>query len=410
VAYLRTHTLPRHLLLAVLAALLLLLLTYLLPPYRNYQLATAGAYVCATAGLTVLVGLTGQLSLGHGALMATGAYAYALVSDKLVDGGTTGIPLLLVSLVAAILATMVVGFVLGLAGARLHGPYLAGLTLTLVIVVPAITTTFAGTLGGDQGLSVTVDPPPVGLGAAFPFERWQAWITLTAAILTVFFLANVVRGRPGRQMRAIRDDEVAARLSGIDVARVKVGAFVLSAATAGLGGGLLAVLTQSVAPGAFSLTFSLFLLMAVVIGGLGSLAGAVWGAILIVVLPDLADSLAEALPVSSDLAERLDGNLAIGVFGLIVIGVMLAVPGGIQGLLMALVRRLRGRRPAASGPADAGPVDPVASGADPGRPAPPAADAGAGRPEASDPTRPEPAADPARPRTPSSGSPSTTTE
>jgi branched-chain amino acid transport system permease protein len=401
VAYLRTHTLPRHLLLAVLAALLLLLLTYLLPPYRNYQLATAGAYVCATAGLTVLVGLSGQLSLGHGALMATGAYAYALVSDKLVDGGTTGIPLLLVSLVAAIVATMVVGFVLGLAGARLHGPYLAGLTLTLVIVVPAITTTFAGTLGGDQGLSVTVDPPPVGLGAAFPFERWQAWITLTAAIITVFLVANVVHGRPGRQMRAIRDDEVAARLSGIDVARTKVGAFVLSAATAGLGGGLLAVLTQSVAPGAFSLTFSLFLLMAVVIGGLGSLAGAVWGAILIVVLPDLADSLAESLPVSSNLAERLDGNLAIGVFGLIVIGVMLAVPSGIQGLLVALVRRLRGRRPAASGPADAGPAGPTG----PVAPGP-----GADRPDAAEPAGPEPAGDPARPRTPSSGSPSTTTE
>ncbi|RYJ06674.1 MAG: branched-chain amino acid ABC transporter permease, partial [Actinomycetales bacterium] len=216
------HTLLRHLLLTLAAGAALVALTYGLSPYRSYQLATGAAYLCATAGLTLLVGLSGQLSLGHGALMAVGAYACALTSAELGDAGTTGPLLLLVPLTTAVLATAVVGAVVGLAGARLHGPYLAGLTLTLTIVVPAITTTFADRLGGDQGLSVLVEPAPAALGATFPLERWQAWIACGAALLTVFLLANLVHGRFGREVRAVRDDEVAARLAGIDVARTKV--------------------------------------------------------------------------------------------------------------------------------------------------------------------------------------------
>lgn len=341
--FLRTHTLARHLAIAVLVGIALVALTYVLAPYRNYQLATAAAYLCATAGLTVLVGLSGQLSLGHGALMAVGAYTYALVVTGVVDGGMTGHLPMVIGLVAAVAVTSVVGGILGLAGARLHGPYLAGLTLTLTIVIPSITTAFDGTLGGEQGLSVPVEPAPLSLGSAFPFERWQAWLACLAAILAVLVLANVVHGRPGRELRAVRDDEVAARLAGVDVGRAKVVAFILSAATAGLGGGLLAFLTQSVSPGAFSLTFSLFLLIAVVVGGLGRLAGAVWGAVLIVVLPDLADQLADSLPVSADLASRLEGNLSSALLGLLLIGVVLAFPSGIQGLLSSGVRRLRGR-------------------------------------------------------------------
>ncbi|AWB93943.1 branched-chain amino acid ABC transporter permease [Aeromicrobium chenweiae] len=339
------HTLARHLLLLLAAGAGVVALTYGLSPYRNYQLATMAAYLCATAGLTVLVGLSGQLSLGHGALMAVGAYACALSSAELGDRGTTGPLLLLVPLAAAVLAAAVVGGVVGLAGARLHGPYLAGLTLTLTIVVPAITTTFASRLGGDQGLSVLVEPAPAGLGATFPLERWQAWIACGAALLTVFLLANLVHGRFGREMRAVRDDEVAARLAGIDVGRTKVVVFVVSAATAGLGGGILAVLTQAVSPGAFSLAFSLFLLMAVVIGGIGHLAGAVWGALLLVALPELTGSVADRIDASPALAERLDGNLSLLVFGLVLVLVTIVFPRGIHGLVSTAYRRRRPRTP-----------------------------------------------------------------
>jgi branched-chain amino acid transport system permease protein len=311
------------------AAVLVVVLTYLLPPFRTYQLATVGAYLCVTAGLTVLTGLNGQLSLGHGALMATGAYTLALTQNAMAGRGQWT---LAVSTVAAIVATTAVGVVVGLAAARLRGPYLAGLTLAVAVVVPSITSTFDRTFNSDQGLSVALDPPPLALGPTFPYERWQAWLTWTGALLTLTLLANLVRSRYGRNLRAVRDDETAARLAGINVARTQVIAFVVSAACAGLGGALFAVLAQSVSPGAFPLSLSLFLVMAIVIGGLGSLAGALWGAVLLVALPALAHSVTDAIDVSPALAHRLEGNLPLAIFGVVLIAVMLAAPGGIASL------------------------------------------------------------------------------
>jgi branched-chain amino acid transport system permease protein len=307
------------------AAPLILVLTYVLPPFRTYQLATVGAYLCVTAGLTVLIGLNGQLSLGHGALLAAGAYTLALTQNALAGRGPWT---LAVSVVAAVVVSTVIGAVVGLAAARLRGPYLAGLTLAVAVVVPSITSTFDRTFNSDQGLSVALDPPPGNVSV----ERWQAWLAWTGALLTLLALSNLIGGRFGRNLRAVRDDETAARLAGISVARTQVTAFVVSSACAGLGGALFAVLSQSVSPGAFPLSLSLFLVMAVVIGGLGSLAGAGWGALLLVALPALANSLADRIDVSPAAAQRLEGNLPLAVFGAILIAVMLAAPGGIASL------------------------------------------------------------------------------
>ena len=320
----REHRLRKHLALTLLAAAAIVALTYVLPPFRNYQLATVGAYLCVTAGLTVLIGLNGQLSLGHGALMATGAYTLALMQDA-----DPNLPL---SIAVAVLVTTAVGAVVGLAAARLRGPYLAGLTLAVAVVVPSITSTFDTTFNSDQGLSVAVDPPPLALGYDFPYERWQAWIAWTGALLTMLLLANLTRGRFGRNLKAVRDDEAAARLAGINVGRTQVIAFVVSAACAGLGGALFAVLAQSVSPGAFPLTLSLFLVMAIVIGGLGRLSGAVWGAVLLFALPASTHSVTDSIDVSPAVAQRLEGNLPLAIFGVVLIVVMLAAPGGIASL------------------------------------------------------------------------------
>ncbi len=231
-----------------------------------------------------------------------------------------------VALLLGIVAALIAGTVIGLAAARLRGPYLAGVTLAVAVVVPAFATMFSGTFKGDQGLSVAVPPPPEALGLDFPVERWQAWLALVAALLVMLLLANLVRSRFGRTFRAVRDNEVAARLAGIHVARTQVLAFVVSAACAGLAGGMFAVLSQSVSPGAFSLTLSLYLLMAIVLGGLGSLAGAVWGAIALVVLPELLSSLTNAMDLSPAAAQRLEGNLPLAIFGLTLIVVMIAAP------------------------------------------------------------------------------------
>ncbi|MEE2032386.1 branched-chain amino acid ABC transporter permease [Rhodococcus chondri] len=315
-------------------------LVFVLPPFRNYQLATIAAYLCATAGLTVLIGRNGQLSLGHGALMACGAYTFALTANWMGDAGGTGIAVLLAPLATAVLVTSVVGLVAGAAAARLHGPYLAGLTLALVVVIPSITTTFSDVLGGDQGLWAYVEGPPSGIAAMFTVEQWQATVAVIAAAVTVLAMSNLIASDFGRRMQAVRDDEIAARLSGIDVARTKVATFVASAGAAGLGGGVLAMVSQSASPGAFGVTFSLFLLMGVVIGGLGSLLGAVWGAALLVVLPALVSALGDALELSPALAERLDGNLAIAVFGVAVIVIVLLAPAGLQGLFAKAFRQL----------------------------------------------------------------------
>jgi branched-chain amino acid transport system permease protein len=308
-------------------AVLVVALTYVLPPFRNYQFATVGAYLCVTAGLTVLTGLNGQLSLGHGALMATGAYTCALMQNRF--------NVLIAGIVAGILVTTAVGAVIGLAAARLRGPYLAGLTLAVAVVVPSIASTFDKTFNSDQGLSVALNPPP----GTIPVEQWQAWLCWAGALITVLPLSYLVRGRFGRDMRAVRDDETAAKLAGISIARTQVLAFIVSSACAGLSGALFAVLAQSVSPGAFPLTLSLFLVMAIVIGGLGRLSGALIGALLLVALPAVAQSIGESAG-----SQRLEGNLALTFFGVVLVVVMLAAPGGLASLKIPRIPRIPRRK------------------------------------------------------------------
>lgn len=326
------------------AGVVLFGLSWVVDPFRDYQLATAAAYLCAVAGLTVLTGLNGQLSLGHGALMALGAYAAAMTQNALATGGVAAQWMLAVSLPVGVVVAAVAGLVVGAAAARLRGPYLAGLTLVVAVAVPAVTTVWGGVFHGDQGLQVTLAPPPLALGEAFPAERWQDWLALGCAVVVVLALSIVVTRRFGRTLRAIRDDEVAAALAGVPVARARVLAFTISAACAGLGGGLFAVLSQSVSPGAFGLTLSLNLVLAAVVGGLGSLAGAVWGSLLLVLLPWLSDQLVSGVNPPPAVSERLAGNLPLALFGLLLILVMIAAPGGVQGLLHRLARWVRGGR------------------------------------------------------------------
>jgi len=266
-------TLARHLAAAVCVALVIAALSVRLGSYRDYQMAEVAAFVVAVAGLTVLIGLSGQISIGNGAFMAIGGYAAALLLLHL------GWPLELVFAASAVIAALA-GAIVGVAAARLRGPYLAGATLMLAVALPSVADQYAGVFGGDQGLSVTITTPAF-LGATFPPTRWLAWLTCAAALITLVLLANLGRSRVGRSWRAVRDDEVAASLSGLNVARLRVLAFVVSAACAGLGGALLAVVTGIVAPGAYTLTLSIGLLTAAV---LGSVPIAAYGVVLIVVM------------------------------------------------------------------------------------------------------------------------------
>jgi branched-chain amino acid transport system permease protein len=325
-------TLVRSLVLVVVAGLLLLLLSDEISAYRNLQLAYGAYYFCALAGLTMLAGASGQISLGHGALMAVGAYTVA----KLANAGWALVP----ELAASVVVTLIIGIPVGVAASRLRGPYLAGGTLAFAIGLPALADRFPSFFGGENGLTLNPPTPPASLGATFPLERWEAWIACAGALIVLFVLYNLLHSGVGRTLRAVRDDEIAAALSGLRVGRTQTLAFTISAACAGLGGGLLAVVTQVTAPGAFPVQLSLALLTGVVLGGLGSLAGAVWGAALLVLLPNWSTDLANSFSLSTNVSH----NLPLAIYGVVLILAMLVWPTGIQGGLRALMGVLRRRR------------------------------------------------------------------
>ncbi len=321
-------TLVRHLLLVVLALIVMFILTAALPEFRDFQVMEIGYFVCAVAGLTVLTGMNGQLSLGHGALMLIGAYVVALLQIHLAST-----PMWL-QLVLAVLVTAAFGAVLGAGAARLRGPYLAGATLALAVGLPSIPTHYTSSLGGSSGLNTSsIVTAPSWLGASFTQDHYLAWIGSIAAIATLLMLGNLRRSGVGRHFRAIRDDEVAARVSGLNVARTQVLAFVVSAGCAGLAGGLTVLATNSVSPGGFDLTLSVGLLTAVILGGLGSLTGAVVGSVAIVALPSLSSTLVRLTSLSASRGASVE----LGIYGLVLIAMMLLAPGGLAGL----VRRLR---------------------------------------------------------------------
>jgi branched-chain amino acid transport system permease protein len=325
-------TLARHVGLGLLAVLVVVLLSLLVDPYRNLQLANVAYLVCAAAGLSILTGLSGQISLGQGAFMAVGAYAAALMLLHL------SWPLPLVLLIS-VLVTALVGALVGAAADRLRGPYLAGATLAFAVGLPALVNYrhLTSSLGGANGL-VVVSPPAPGWLGDVSFDRWQLWVSTVSAVIALVLLANLAHSRLGRSWRAVRDDEVAAELAGLPVARLQISAFVVSAACAGLGGALLAFVNGLAAPGAFQLTLSLQLLAAVVLGGLGTLPGAVYGSLLLVFLPAASADLADRFDLSRDVY----ANLPLAVYGAVLVLVMLTFPTGVQGGVGRLVRWIRG--------------------------------------------------------------------
>ena len=348
-SFLPQSTLLRHLVVLLICAVGAVVLLEITDPFTNSQLASLSYYAIAAGGLTVLTGLNGQISLGHGALMAVGAYTTALFLQA-----DEPLPLPLILLVATLAATLV-GALVGVAAARLHGPYLAGATLALAVGVPGLAVYFNETLGGDQGLRVRAPAPPesfisfidVVSGNPPTGTKWLAYIGAICLLLTFFLLANLVRSRIGRTWRAVRDGEVAAELAGINLGAWRVLAFVVSAAAAGLAGGVLALVVRLAAPTGFSLVLSLSLLTAIVLGGLGSLLGALLGSALLVFLPPFVTRLGGDFGLDNTEAAQL----APFVYGVVLIVAMLFAPAGFVGTVRMrwLMARAKRRARAASG-------------------------------------------------------------
>lgn len=310
----------------------------------------AGALILAIAimGLNILVGYSGQLSLGHGAFMALGAYTSAILAHHY------GVAFLITIPIAG-LVTGLVGFLFGIPALRLSPLYLALATFALAVVTPSLIKRPADFTGGVQGISITQPDPPqfakdafaTITGSPMTSDQWIYYVTFISAVVLFWLAWNLIRYRPGRAMRAIRDGEVAAAASGINVAGYKTLAFGLSAFYAGIAGSLFALSTGFVSPDTFPVALSIQLLVGAVIGGLASTPGPLLGAVFAYFLPIESNQWVPAQTwIPSQIAATVEKAGPAVTYGVVLILVMIFARNGIMGLVnagyAALRQRLRG--------------------------------------------------------------------
>ena len=292
-----------------------LLIPFLFGPYRVGQFTLVLTYAVAVLGLNLLVGYNGQISLGHGAFFALGAYTAALLIEK------ASVPYLL-TLPAAGALCFAAGYLFGVPALRLRGLYLALVTLGLAIALPPLIKRFDELTEGTQGLTVEQPVAPSWTGLADD----QFLYLLALAVAAVMFLLawNLTRGQLGRSIKAVRDGEIPASTLGVNLAATKTRVFALSAGYAGVAGALYVFAIGFVAPEAFTLTISFAFLAAIVVGGLATISGALLGALFIEFVPVYA----------SDVNDALTGV----IYGGVLIAFMWVLPEGAAGL----PRRVRG--------------------------------------------------------------------
>jgi branched-chain amino acid transport system permease protein len=324
---------PRHKRLKWAGLTLLVVLAVIVPfffgPYRVSQFTLVLVYAVAVLGLNLLVGYSGQISLGHGAFFALGAYTCAILLDR------TGIHYLL-TIPAAALVCFAAGFGLGVPALRLRGLYLALVTLALAIATPVLLRRFDGLTGGSQGLAVEQPTAPSWSGLAD--DQFLYFLALVVAAPLFWFAAGLVRRDVGRSLIAMRDDETAAKTMGVNLATFKTRTFGLSAAFAGVAGALFVFNNGFVAPESFTLVVSFSFLAAVVVGGLATIAGALFGALFIVFVPVW----------SADVNDALSGV----IYGAALIACMYVFRSGIMGLLRSGFARLVEVRGSTNGRSD----------------------------------------------------------
>jgi branched-chain amino acid transport system permease protein len=311
----------RQLIVVAVVLLIALALPLVVSGYRVFQFNLVLVYAIALLGLNMLTGYNGQISLGHGAFYAIGAYTAAILMDKY------GVPYWATLPLAAVVC-LVVGFLFGLPALRLEGLYLALATFALGVSLPHLLKYhhLEKWTGGVQGIVIAKPEPPWGL--PITADQWLYYFTLAVTVLMFVLGWNMLRGRMGRAMMAIRDQHIAAEAMGVNTAMVKSLAFGVSAMYTGVAGALGAIAIQFVAPDSFNIFLSIVLLIGIVIGGLASISGAIYGALFIQFVPNIADEISKAAPWA--------------IFGIFLIGFVYLMPMGIAGAVrMGLARLAR---------------------------------------------------------------------
>jgi branched-chain amino acid transport system permease protein len=269
---------PRWLTRATVAAVILV--TAVTPlvsaPYVNFDRSMVLVYVVVGLGLNLLTGNTGQISLGHGFFFAVGAYLSAVLVEN------HDVPYLLL-LPIAFAACYVIGYLFGLPALRLHGLQLALATLGLALVTPAVIKRFEHVTDGQAGINIAGAEPPAFSG--LERDQWVYYLCLVVALIAFFVVRRLSTGRIGRSLIAIRDYEAVATTLGVPATRTKTTVFALSAAFAGVGGVLYSFVVQYVGPEAFGLPLAIAFITMIVIGGLGTVPGVVFGAFFVQYVP-----------------------------------------------------------------------------------------------------------------------------
>ena len=298
---------------------------HLVSDFHTRELVYVGFFFIAIVGLAILTGYNGQISLGHGAFMGIGGYTTAILN---VDHGVRDLWTIPIAGVVAGLA----GLLVGIPALRLSGLYLALVTFGIAVSFPQLLKKYSHFTGGSTGKGPNVIAPPFGLHTTA--NHWFYYLTWGIALVLLITAWTLLRTKPGRTWQAIRDSEVAAASSGISIARYKTLAFGISAFYAGVAGALFAIVTGYVSPDVFPILLSVYLVVGLAVGGLGSLAGLLGGAALVYYLEYHADSVGRwvnHLPyVSFDPTKPGVSDLA---FGAVLILVMLILPTGVGGLL-----------------------------------------------------------------------------
>ena len=285
--------------------------------FRLFQFSQVLIYAIALLGLNLLTGYNGQFSLGHGAFYGIGAYTSAIMIDRWGIGYGWTIP-------AAGIVCLVVGFLFGRPALRLEGLYLALATFSLALAVPQVLKYFEDWTGGSQG--IVLSKPKAPLHLPLTEDQWLYFLTLGVAIVLFVLASNLLGGRTGRAIVAIRDNHIAAEAMGINNALYKSVIFGVSAAYTGIAGALSAIVIAFVAPDSFDVFLSITLLTGIVIGGFGTISGAIYGALFIQFVPNWAQDISKAAPWA--------------IFGMFLIGFMYVMPRGIAGFLHLVWIRL----------------------------------------------------------------------
>ena len=302
-------------------------LPFFITNYHVFQASMVLSYAIALVGLNILIGYSGQISLGHGAFLAIGAYTTAILMDKLDMPYWMTIPI-------AAAVCLAVGFLFGLPALRLEGHYLALATFALAVALPQLLKFkhLEFLTGGVQGIVIMKPeaPWPMLFGLKLNSDRWLYFFTLAITVVMFVIGWNLIRGRVGRALIAIRDQPIAAASMGIDTPLYKSLAFGVSAMFTGVAGSLSAILVAFVAPDSFTVFLSITLLVGMVIGGVTSLPGALYGAIFIQFIPNIADQISKAAPWA--------------IYGAMLILFMYTMPTGIAGAIRLLGEKIRPAR------------------------------------------------------------------